>query len=122
MKKFILSLVGVCVFINSVFSLPKPPKKITISFQVEGNCGQCKERIEASLDKKGIYKAIYSIETDQLTIRYDPRKLEEIQLHNIVAMIGHDTNKVKASNIVYENLPDCCKYRDDNDEWEKRKH
>lgn len=122
MKKIIVLLLGVWVFTNMGFSLSKPPKKITVSFQVEGNCGMCKERIEESLDKKGIYKAMYSIETDQVTISYDPRKIGEIQLHNIVAMAGHDTEKVKASNTVYENLPDCCKYRNNKDEWELRKH
>ena len=44
------------------------------------------------------------------------------QLHNMVAMVGHDTEKVKASNVVYESLPDCCKYRQDDDEWGPGKH
>lgn len=101
---------------------PKPIRKTTISFEVQGNCAECKERIENALDKKGIYKAIYSIESSIVTITYDPTKLQEIQLHNIIAMVGHDTDKVKASNVVYQSLPDCCKYRKDDDEWGPGKH
>jgi copper chaperone CopZ len=106
---------------NLEFS-PKPIRKTTISFEVQGNCGECKERIEKALDKKGIYKAIYNIESNIVTISYDPTKLQEIQLHNIIAMVGHDTDKVKASNVVYQSLPDCCKYRKDDDEWGPGKH
>lgn len=101
---------------------PKPIRKTTISFEVQGNCAECKERIEHALDKKGIYKAIYNIESSIVTITYDPTKLQEIQLHNMIAMVGHDTSKVKASNVVYESLPDCCKYRKDEDEWGPGKH
>lgn len=101
---------------------PKPIRKTVISFEVQGNCGECKERIEGALDKKGIYKAIYNIESSTVTITYDPTKLQEIQLHNMIAMVGHDTNKVKASNVVYQSLPDCCKYRKDDDEWGPGKH
>ena len=93
-----------------------------ISFEVQGNCAECKERIESALDKKGIYKAMYNIESSIVTITYDPTKLQEIQLHNMIAMVGHDTDKVKASNVVYQSLPDCCKYRKDDDEWGPGKH
>lgn len=96
---------------------PKPLKKTVISFEVSANCGQCKERIENALDKKGIYKATFNLQNHNVTVTYDPRQIEEIQLHNMIAMVGHDTKKVKASNVVYENLPDCCKYRDATDEW-----
>lgn len=101
---------------------PKPIKKTMISFEVQGNCAECKERIESALDKKGIYKAMYNIESSIVTITYDPTKLQEIQLHNMIAMVGHDTDKVKASNVVYQSLPDCCKYRKDDDEWGPGKH
>ena len=97
-------------------------KKVTITFAVEANCGDCKNRIESALDKKGVLKAVFNLESKILTVTYDPRKLQEIQLHNMVAMVGHDTEKVKASNVVYESLPDCCKYRQDDDGWEHNHH
>lgn len=113
---------GAANLTHTKYSAPKPVKKTTISFAVEANCGDCKNRIEGAMDKKGIYKAIFNLDSKILTVTYDPRKLEEIQLHNMVAMVGHDTEKVKASNVVYESLPDCCKYRQDNDEWGPNHH
>ncbi len=101
---------------------PKPTKKAVVKFAVEANCGMCKNRIENALDKPGVYKAIFSLETKILTVTYDQNRLKEIQLHNMVAMVGHDTEKVKASNVVYESLPDCCKYRQDDDEWGPHQH
>ena len=107
---------------TSLYFAPKPLKKVTITFAVEANCGDCKNRIEGALDKKGVLKAVFNLESKILTVTYDPRKLQEIQLHNMVAMVGHDTEKVKASNVVYESLPDCCKYRQDDDGWEHNHH
>ncbi len=101
---------------------PKPVNKTIVSFAVEANCGQCKDRIENALDKKGVYKAVFNLDSKILTVTYDPRILKEIQLHNMVAMVGHDTEKVKASNVVYERLPDCCKYRQDDDQWGPHQH
>jgi copper chaperone CopZ len=127
-QKTLMTLAAMMIFIGSIANTtnltrePKPLKKTTVSFAVEANCGQCKDRIESSLDKKGVYKAIFNLDSKILTVTYDPRKLEEIQLHNMVAMVGHDTEKVKASNVVYESLPDCCKYRQDDDEWGPHHH
>jgi hypothetical protein len=86
--------------------------KTTIQFVVKGNCGMCKERIEAALDKPGIYKAVYTPSTQMVIVTYNPTKVQINQLHNLVAMVGHDTQLVTASNVVYANLPRCCQYRD----------
>jgi hypothetical protein len=72
----------------------------------------CKERLEAALDKPGIYKAVYTPETQQVIVTYNPTKVQINQLHNLVAMVGHDTQLVTASSLVYANLPRCCQYRD----------
>jgi copper chaperone CopZ len=127
-QKTLMTLAAMMIFIGGIANTinitrePKPLKKTTVSFAVEANCGDCKNRIENALDKKGVYKAIFNLDSKILTVTYDPRKLEEIQLHNMVAMVGHDTEKVKASNVVYESLPDCCKYRQDDDEWGPHHH
>jgi copper chaperone CopZ len=93
-------------------SFGKPPKYETVSFTVEGTCSMCKDRIEEALDKRGIRKAVYSPDDKTLTVTYNPKKLDEIQLHNLVAIAGHDTELVKASNAAYMALPDCCRYRE----------
>lgn len=106
------------LFITAVFvllitaSFVKPPKKTTVTFKASGTCSMCKTRIEEALDKPGIYKALYNIESQMVTVTFNSKKIEEIQLHNLVAIAGHDTEKVKASEQAYMNLPECCKYRE----------
>jgi len=71
----------------------------------------CKERIElASLKTKGVKSANWSIETHQLSIIMDERKVDELTIHKNIAGVGHDTNKIKATNEAYNNLHGCCKY------------
>jgi len=108
----LISLTALSAIHISFTHSPKPIKKLELSFEVECTCGMCKERIEKALDKKGVYKAIYDVKSKMLKVSYDPRKLEEIQIHNMVAMVGHDTPLVRASEVVYQSLPDCCRYRE----------
>ncbi len=109
MKNILLALAAVTLVFSSFI---KPPKKATVSFKVEAACEMCKERIENAVDVKYVSKASYNMETELLTVTYNPRKMEEIQLHNLVAGVGHATEKVAASELAYSNLPDCCKYKD----------
>jgi mercuric ion binding protein len=85
--------------------------KVTTSFEVGGNCDMCKKRIENALDKKGINKVYYDLENHRLFCEYNSAAFSEIQIHNIIAAVGHDTEKVEADRLIYENLPGCCKYR-----------
>jgi len=87
-------------------------KTVKTSFKVYGNCGMCKERIETALDRTGIKMASWDPKTKNLDIVYNSKKITEDQIHAIIAEVGHDTDKVKASTEVYSNLPFCCLYRD----------
>lgn len=113
MKNLIMIAMAVATMAVSAAFI-NPPKKATLSFKVYGNCSQCKERIENALDKPGIYKASWDISSKILTVTYNTKKYEEIQLHNLVAIAGHDTDKVKASEKAYADLPECCQYRSTN--------
>jgi len=92
-------------------SFIKPPSKETTSFKVSGTCEMCKERIENALDVKGVRNATWNQSTQMVSVTYNPRKLEVKQLHNLVAIAGHDTELVKASEQAYADLPECCMYR-----------
>ena len=85
---------------------------VTVSFKVNGVCGMCKERIEEALYTTGIKSAIWNTKTQILTVSYKSKKINEMQIHQLVAGVGHDTDKVKAKDEVYKKLPDCCLYRD----------
>lgn len=91
----------------------KPSNKpTTVTFKVFGNCTECKERIESACEVKGIKEAIWNIDTKQLQVVYIPEKITLEQIHQLVAAVGHDTEKVKAPDSVYLAMPDCCLYRE----------
>lgn len=77
-----------------------------------GNCEMCKKRIEDALDVNGIKYASWNSTTKQLELVYNPKKIDEQEIHNLIAKAGHDTEKAKAPDTVYASLPFCCLYRD----------
>ena len=81
------------------------------SFEVAGVCDMCKDRIENALDVKGVKLATWSIETKICNVTYNSEKITEQHIHKILASVGHDTQKYKASDDVYNNLHHCCKYK-----------
>ncbi|WP_132050883.1 TonB-dependent receptor domain-containing protein [Pseudocnuella soli] len=82
------------------------------TFKVSGACGMCKQRIEKSLKIKGVSKAKWDVPTNMLSVTYNPAEISLDGIHKHIAGIGHDTEKEKATQKVYESLPDCCRYRD----------
>lgn len=116
-NKWIFLLGFIILSISSCALFQGNKNKATTSFTVYGSCEMCKERIETALDRKGIHTAYWSLEDQKVFITYQSDIFTEEQLHNIVAMVGHDTDKVKADKIVYQNLPGCCHYRKEEAEW-----
>ena len=84
----------------------------TVEFQVSGVCGMCKERIENGALIKGVKQVEYDRDTSKLKVVYRSDKVTEDEIHQAIAAIGHDTDKVKATEEAYGKLPDCCAYRD----------
>ncbi len=81
-------------------------------FRVAGNCSMCKSRIEqAALSIDGVNSATWSEETKMLNISFNTAKAELHNIHKVIAKAGHDTEKEKAPYEVYNELPECCKYR-----------
>jgi hypothetical protein len=87
-------------------------KAVKSNIKVFGNCGMCKERIETALDQNGVKLASWDPKTKNLEVVYNPKKISEIKIHELIAGVGHDTEKVKAKDEVYAKLPFCCLYRD----------
>ncbi|MHB1278579.1 MAG: heavy-metal-associated domain-containing protein [Bacteroidia bacterium] len=82
----------------------------TLRFEVKGNCEMCKERIESSLDVKGVKSAVWDVDTKIIVVVYDKTKITEEKIHSRIAAAGHDTDKQTAPDKVYNKLPGCCKY------------
>jgi outer membrane receptor for ferrienterochelin and colicins len=85
--------------------------KDTVSFKVFGVCVQCKQRIEKALKIKGVQLAKWDVNTQMLSVQYKPELISVDQLRKTVAAVGHDTEKEKAKDDVYNDLPECCHYR-----------
>lgn len=84
---------------------------IAETFKVGGNCGMCKSRIEkAATSLDGVTAAEWNEESKMITVKYDAEKVSLTDIHNKIASVGHDTDKVKAKDEVYNKLHGCCKY------------
>ena len=84
----------------------------TITLNVAGNCGECKERIENAADIKGVKICTWDSKTKVAKITYDPTKTSPEQIELDIASAGHDTPGKKATADAYKKLPNCCRYRD----------
>ena len=82
----------------------------TDSIKVNGECGMCKSRIQKTLKIDGISAATWNTETKMLTVTYDPAIITNDEIQKKVAAVGHDTEKYRAEDAVYNKLPGCCKY------------
>ncbi len=81
------------------------------SFMVYGKCAMCKARIEKIADSmEGIYDADWDVKSQILTVKIDNDVATLEELHDAIAKAGHDTERLRASDEVYENLPACCLY------------
>lgn len=99
---------------NVVFPMGEPeygPITSPHTLTVYGTCGMCKDRIEATAKNVlGINTATWDEDTQKLTITFDENLFEEKALHEELTAVGHDTDKIRATDEIYENLHSCCKY------------
>ncbi len=82
----------------------------TETFKVWGACGMCKTRIEKTVKTEGATAASWDSKTQLLTVTYNPAKTGKEALSKKLAAAGHDTEKFKAPDDVYNSLPGCCHY------------
>ncbi|MEE3034245.1 MAG: heavy-metal-associated domain-containing protein [Bacteroidota bacterium] len=93
-------------------NLKEVQKTERTSFVVKGNCKMCKKRIEkAALSIKGVKMATWDIPSNMIDIIYDVKKIDLKDVHDKISSVGHDTDKIKARDDVYDALPMCCQYR-----------
>ena len=80
-------------------------------FKVYGNCGMCESRIEkAANELDGVTFADWDKKTKMMEVEYDESKVKLKEIHQAIADVGHDTEKVTAEDKTYSNLPGCCQY------------
>lgn len=103
MKNKLMIFIGLVAMAASVQA-----KSVVKEFKVYGQCGDCKNRIEKTLDLPGISFATWDVESKVLTVRYNDKKYSEDEIHNLIGSLGYATDKVKADKTAESNLPGCC--------------
>jgi len=107
--KIIIIAILAIVITSSVYSESATTKTETL--KVSGNCDMCKTRIEKAAKIDGVTKAEWSTKTKTLTATFDPAKTNIEAIGKKIAASGHDNDKAKATDAVYDKLPSCCLYR-----------
>ncbi len=99
-----------CIVMLAITASAQKKNTKTDTLMVYGNCSQCKDRIENTLNDFGIAKADWGIESKILTVTYDTTKFSIRSIEQKLASAGHDTRLIKATKAAYNKLPGCCKY------------
>ncbi|MDP3180988.1 MAG: heavy-metal-associated domain-containing protein [Bacteroidota bacterium] len=107
--KIIIIAILAIIFTSNAFSQSATTKFETI--KVSGNCDMCKARIEKAAKIDGVTKAEWSKKDKTLTATFDPAKTSIDAIGKKIAIAGHDNEKAKATDAVYDKLPGCCQYR-----------
>ncbi len=81
----------------------------TSVFKVWGNCGMCKKTIEGAAKTSGATFAEWNEDSKMLTVKYSSKTSPE-KIQKSIAAAGYDNEKYTASDDVYNNLHECCKY------------
>ena len=109
MKKIMIAML--LVMSTMAFSQNKNER---VAFEVDGVCGMCKDRIEkACIKTKGVKSAVWNVKSHELKLIFDARKTNVETIKKSVVAVGHDVGELIATDEVYNNLDECCKYRDE---------
>lgn len=113
----LIALVTFFMGISSVIThaQKKESKKIgpvteTVEFMTSAQCDMCRMKIEGKLgEEKGVRHAFLDLKTKKLTVKYNPDKIKEEEIINVITSLGYDVNDHKGNQDAYNHLPDCCK-------------
>ena len=114
-KRFIVAVITAIIISAGLFAQTGEHSKTTTNkteiIKVQGNCDLCKARIEKAAKVEGVTKAEWNKDTKNLSLTYNPSVVSSDEVQKKITAAGHDTQKFKAPDEVYEKLPACCKYR-----------
>ena len=85
------------------------PKKRTVFLKTNAQCGDCKERIEKVMNfEKGIIYAELHLDSKELEVRYNSKRVTLEKIKEIVSKIGYSADDVEADAEAQGKLPLCC--------------
>ena len=109
MKKLVL--LGLFLFIGVTLTAQNKNAKAII--EVNGVCLMCKDRIEKAFIKtKGVKSAVWDVNSHELSLIFNEQKTDLTVIQESIAAVGHDTQKIIATDEAYASVHPCCRYRD----------
>ena len=110
MKNIFIGIVSIFVLFSAQ-SQEKKNKNAKYNIQVNGNCEMCKKRIEkAAYSVSGVKSADWHIEDHSLHLIINEEKCSTLDIKTAIAIVGHDTDDIKATDEAYQKLHGCCVY------------
>lgn len=99
------------LFVSSFAFSQKPAAKTeTVVIMTSAECGECKERIESSLNyTKGIKFAELDVDSRKLTVKFKNDVITLAEIKKQISNLGYNADEVLADPMAYEKLPACCK-------------
>ena len=112
--KFILSFfIGSSLFfLPATLSAQNSGFEATIRVNVNGVCEMCKKRIETAANGKGVTAAVWDMQGKALTLTYQTNRTSLDKIISRIVEAGYDVGTQKADDRTYDNLPECCRYRE----------
>lgn len=83
---------------------------VTERFQVSGNCGMCKSKIEKAAKEAGATEAAWNEDSKELVVSFASGKSSVAQIQQKIAEVGYDNVGARATDAAYDKLHGCCKY------------
>ncbi|MFM7645446.1 MAG: hypothetical protein ACKO41_01910 [Sphingomonadales bacterium] len=104
-KYFFSLLVSATLSISFVMA-----QSVTERFQVSGNCGMCKSKIEKAAKAAGATEASWNEDSKELVVSFASGNSSVAQIQQKIAEVGYDNVGARATDAAYDKLHGCCKY------------
>lgn len=73
-------------------------------------CDMCEQRIREKLKGvPGIHKVVANSDTKRVVVTYEPEGIWISHIEKLIAEVGYDAGKAKASETAKRALPGCCR-------------
>ncbi len=109
-KLIVLPLLG--LLLTSCGDNAQSASTNTETFKVYGNCGMCEKTIEGALKNvEGIEKNDWNKDTKMMEVTFDSKTITLKDIKQKIADVGYDTEEIRSTDQVYNNLHECCQYK-----------
>ncbi|MBK9798800.1 MAG: heavy-metal-associated domain-containing protein [Bacteroidetes bacterium] len=103
-------LLSIILLLMCTYAFAQNKKSTVLVIKTSAECDQCKKRIESNLMyEKGVKFCKLDVPSKNLTVTYNPEKIQPEQLKRAISKLGYDADELKADSLAYSKLPECCK-------------